>query len=107
MFKFDRESRKRIVKSVIDELKAEVIDQQDVFDVTYDKVDFTVGGFAFKVKVALSEKSTVDAKAKELFYELKSYLSDMLNYMLRDDISVCVCSFDKTLELEFEIASSF
>ena len=107
MFKFNKESRERLVKSVIDELKAEVIDQQSTFDVTYTKDDLMMGGFVFRVKIAISADQKIDSNAKELFYEIKNYLTDMFNYMFRDDIDVCICSDDKNLELDFEIASSF
>ena len=107
MFKFNKESRERLVKSVIDELKAEVIDQQSAFDITYTKDDLMMSGFVFRVKIAISPDQNVDSNTKELFYEIKNYLTDMFNYMFRDDIDVCICSDDKNLELDFEIASSF
>ena len=107
MFKFNKESRERLVKSVIDELKAEVIDQQSTFDITYTKDDLMMSGFVFRVKIAISPDQNVDSNTKELFYEIKNYLTDMFNYMFRDDIDVCICSDDKNLELDFEIASSF
>ena len=107
MFKFNRESRERLVKSVIYELKAEIIDQQSTFDITYTKDDLMMGGFVFRVKIAISADQKIDSNAKELFYEIKNYLTDMFNYMFRDDIDVCICSDDKNLELDFEIASSF
>lgn len=107
MFKFNKESRERLVKSVIDELKAEVIDQQSTFDITYTKDDLVIGGFVFRVKISMQVGLNVDSNAKELFYEIKNYLTDMFNYMFRDDIDVCICSDDKNLQLDFEIASSF
>lgn len=101
MFKFNKESRERLVKSVIDELKAEVIDQQSTFDITYTKDDLMMGGFVFKVNISIQVGQNVDSNAKELFYEIKNYLTDMFNYMFRDDIDVCICSNDKNLDLDF------
>lgn len=105
MLKFDSESRRHHVLSILNMLREEVNIEQSKFNAVIEEMSLN-DGFGYKLKVTQRDELSSAAKL-ELFYVLHNYIQDMLNYMFNGHIDVSSFSNSEVLELEFQIVSAF
>jgi len=106
-FTFNSKSRERIVRNILCDMKSYIIQNQDDFEVTFEKLGDSTDGcfkYLFKVLPIESDDSFSDDKV-EKFCKLREYLLRNFEYIFNGDVNVTARSYKPSLSLTFEIFS--
>ena len=102
---FNKASRKRYLRNVLCEMKSEITDSQNLFDIVFKFNDMAHG---FECEFSIVPRKNTDVRDPDvvlLHGGVKFFIEDMLGYMFSNKVEVDWSTNERTLRTKFTIKS--
>jgi len=77
-FRFDKEAKIKAIKSVLADIKGDIMSHTLNFDITYEPMKLN-SGFGFKLVIENAEHKFT-SETRDEFYNIKNYVADLLDF---------------------------